>query len=424
VNAGQLNRSNKKALAASTASLSLDSTTSLTAFYAGLKKSGKKPGKAHPCARCGSPTHWVVDCTKPTDANENSNNNKKKKGKGEQPNETAAPAQAIKATESSETAAFVSDMVTSFDSNSIEHLFLTSDYSHLSLVARSNRWIIDSGASEHMTGDESLLFDVKALDSTIRIATAGSGTLEAPSIGSTSLLNKRKEKVTLGKFMFVRGLGFNLISVPGLTRLGADVRFKGSLCRVLRNNVEVLRARLQDKAYIVEATQQGDNSFALNKMVLALPASIELSHRALTSKGVKPSGARASWEIWHRRLGHLASDSMRTLFGRLSTGGRVARSSDKSGPCEGCVMGKIVRPPFPPSESRAEALLDIVHTNLCGPMGVRSEGGAQYLMVLVDDRSRYTWAYFLKNKSDALGVFKDWMVKVERFTERKVKAVR
>jgi hypothetical protein len=85
--------------------------------------------------------------------------------------------------------------------------------------------------------------------------------------------------------MFVRGLGFNLISVPGLTRLGADVRFKSSLCRVLLNNVVVLRARLQDKADIVEATQQGGNSFALNKMVLALPASIELSPRALTSKG-------------------------------------------------------------------------------------------------------------------------------------------
>jgi hypothetical protein len=52
VNAGQLNRSNEKALAARRASLSLDSTTSLSAFYTGLKKSGKKPSKAHPCARC------------------------------------------------------------------------------------------------------------------------------------------------------------------------------------------------------------------------------------------------------------------------------------------------------------------------------------------------------------------------------------
>jgi hypothetical protein len=251
------------------------------------------------------------------------------------------------------------------------NLFLTSDYSNLSLVARSNRWIIDPGTREHMTGDESLLFDIKALDSSIRIATADSGTLEAPSIGPTSFLNKRKEKVTLGKVLFVRGVGFNHISVPGLTRLDADVRFNGTLCRVLLNNVEVLCALLQDEVYIVEAIQQGDNSFALNKMVLALPASIELSPRALTSKGVKPSGALATWEVWHRKLGHLASDSVRTLFGRLSTGGRVARSTDKSGPCEGCVMGKIVRPPFPPSESRTEAPLDLIHTDLCGPMTVR-----------------------------------------------------
>jgi transposase InsO family protein len=56
-------------------------------------------------------------------------------------------------------------------------------------------------------------------------------------------------------------------------------------------------------------------------------------------------------------------------------------------------------------------------------MGVRSEGGAQNLIVLVDDRSRYTWAYFLKNKSDALVCFKYWIARVERFTERKAKVV-
>ena len=115
------------------------------------------------------------------------------------------------------------------------------------------------------------------------------------SIGSTSLLNKRKEKVTLGKVMFVRGLAFNLISVPGLTRLGADVRFQGSLCRVLLNNVEVLRARLQDNAYIGEATQQGDNPFALNKMVLAIQP------RSSSLPG--PSPLKVSSPLEHERVG-------------------------------------------------------------------------------------------------------------------------
>lgn len=82
-----------------------------------------------------------------------------------------------------------------------------------------------------------------------------------------------------------------------------------------------------------------------------------------------------------------------------------------------------MRPPFPSSESRADGLLHLVHTALCGPMGVRSEGGAQNLIVLVDDRSRYTCANFLKNKSDALVCLKDWIARVERFTERKAKVV-
>jgi hypothetical protein len=56
-----------------------------------------------------------------------------------------------------------------------------------------------------MKGDESLLFHINALSSIIRIDTADNGTLEAPSIGLTSCLNRWKEKVT-----FVRGLSFNL----------------------------------------------------------------------------------------------------------------------------------------------------------------------------------------------------------------------
>jgi hypothetical protein len=261
VNNGQLNRSNHKALAARAAPLSLDmSMPSLNAFYAAFKQSGKKPSKEHACARCGPPYHWVVGCSNPADPNENLTQKrwKEKKGKGERSNETAAPAQAT------ETAAFVSDVITSSDHTSVEQV-LTSDYSHLSFTASSNRWIIDSGASEHMAGDQSLLFDMVALASVTRITTAGNSSVEAPSTGSISLVNSKKEVVTLTQVLCVRGLGFNLISVPRLTRLGADVRFQGSLCRLLVNDIEVLRAELQDKAYIVEATQRPSDSLTLNK---------------------------------------------------------------------------------------------------------------------------------------------------------------
>jgi hypothetical protein len=150
VYAWPLNRPNTSAFAARTGSLSLNSSadTSLKAFYGGLKQSGKKPSKEYHCARCGSPNHWVVHCSKSMESNENPK--KKKQGKSDNRGETASLAQANKP---NETAAFVSDVVTSFTTNSVEHLLFTFD-SHLALVARSDRWIIESGASEYITGDK------------------------------------------------------------------------------------------------------------------------------------------------------------------------------------------------------------------------------------------------------------------------------
>ena len=87
-------------------------------------------------------------------------------------------------------------------------------------------------------------------------------------------------------------------------------------------------------------------------------------------------------------------------------------------------MGKIVRPPIPSSTTHTKGVLDLVHTDLCGPIGVDSIGGSRYMMVLVDDRSRYTWVYFLRNKSDAPNYFKEWLTRIERLTERKLKIVR
>jgi len=128
------------------------------------------------------------------------------------------------------------------------------------------------------TRDESLFFDSKALDSTFRIATADNGSLEAPSIDTISLLNKKKEKVTLLYAIFVCGLVFKRLSVLALNLLRADVRFKVSLCKVLLNNVEALRTRLLNKGR-PPARQQ---LIPPHMMVPALPASIELSPGAIS----------------------------------------------------------------------------------------------------------------------------------------------
>lgn len=58
------------------------------------------------------------------------------------------------------------------------------------------------------------------------------------------------------------------------------------------------------------------------------------------------------------------------------------------------MRGKQTRLPFKDVGTRAADILELVHSDLCGPIDVESLGGARYIMVLVDDFSRKVFGYF------------------------------
>lgn len=64
--------------------------------------------------------------------------------------------------------------------------------------------------------------------------------------------------------------------------------------------------------------------------------------------------------------------------------------------CEGCVKGKLHREPFDKEGAwRAKHPLELVHTDLCGPMQTESVGGNRYFITFIDDFSRMCWIYLL-----------------------------
>ena len=73
---------------------------------------------------------------------------------------------------------------------------------------------------------------------------------------------------------------------------------------------------------------------------------------------------------------------------------------------------------------RTTKVLELVHTDLCGPMEVESMGGSNYFMLFIDDYSRMTWVFFLSYKSEALGLFKSFKAMVETQTGARLKALR
>jgi transposase InsO family protein len=68
--------------------------------------------------------------------------------------------------------------------------------------------------------------------------------------------------------------------------------------------------------------------------------------------------------------------------------------------------------------------LDLIHSYVCGPITVASLNGYLYYVLFIDDHSKKTWIYFLKNKDGVLAKFQEFKAQVENLTERKIKVLR
>ncbi|GKF01027.1 retrovirus-related pol polyprotein from transposon TNT 1-94 [Tanacetum coccineum] len=102
-----------------------------------------------------------------------------------------------------------------------------------------------------------------------------------------------------------------------------------------------------------------------------------------------------SW-LWHRRLSHLN-------FGAINHPARHKLKFEKDHLCSACALGKSTKKPHKPkSEDTNQEKLYLLHMDLCGPMRVVSVNGKKYILVIVDDYSRFTWVKYLRSKDEAL----------------------
>jgi hypothetical protein len=92
--------------------------------------------------------------------------------------------------------------------------------------------------------------------------------------------------------------------------------------------------------------------------------------------------------------------------------------------CEHCQYNKQVANPHPTSVLRESSLLDLVHSDICGPMPHQSLCGASYFLTFIDDATRKVWAYPTRTKDRVFTIFKDWLAMVENQMDRKLKCLR
>ncbi|GJS83068.1 retrovirus-related pol polyprotein from transposon TNT 1-94 [Tanacetum coccineum] len=134
------------------------------------------------------------------------------------------------------------------------------------------------------------------------------------------------------------------------------------------------------------------NLYTISISKLAASSPVCLMSKATSTK---------SW-LWHRRLSHLNFGTINQLMLKDLVDGVLKFKYDKDHLCLACKQGKGKKAFFPPNlVPNIESKLELLHMDLCGPMRVESINGKKYILVIVDDYSRYTWVYFLRTKDEA-----------------------
>ena len=112
------------------------------------------------------------------------------------------------------------------------------------------------------------------------------------------------------------------------------------------------------------------------------------------------------------------------LLARKAVEGILEIQAKHDGVCKGCAKGKNTKKTFPSSKGKAKGILEIIHTDVCGPMSSSSLRGYVYYVSCIDYFSRKTWVYFIKNKDEVFSNFKEFKALIKNHTEKKIKSFR
>lgn len=256
-------------------------------------------------------------------------------------------------------------------------------------------WYLDSGASAHMTPDIEILSSTKSIQMN-NITTASGDGMRVNCVGDT-MLNVDDTNIVANNVLHVPKLSVNLLSISKIVEHGNTVLFTRNGCTIRNEDDEIL-AKCQAKNGVYKLM-------------------VKRGSCLLTTKA-------ESAYTWHRRLGHLHFDALKKMKNGVVSGMHFSDDDSEIRNCETCARGKLARLPFKKSNSESKEILELIHSDIVGPMETESIGRAKFLITFVDDYSRRVFVYSIRAKSNAFDIFKNFRAMVENQYNHKIKILR
>jgi len=276
-------------------------------------------------------------------------------------------------------------------------------------------WLVDSGCTHHMCNSPSQMLTLEGVQEEKRVLLGNSTWAKVANVGSVELRVRTGQNsvasLRLDNVLLVPDLRKNLISVSCLMDSGIDIEFKGNqgTCSFIKGNETVGRANKVQNLWVLDTLKCGDG----------FTAQANLAGMGFLATKDQTLG------LWHLRFNHLNEEDLKQLArtnavrGLEMSGGHAVK-----GRCSGCALGKQHRDPFPQAEKRETKILELIHSDLIGPLPETIQTRKKWIMVLIDDCSRRSWVYLLASKDEVSETFQRWKKQVEKRTGAEVKTLR
>ena len=385
----------------------------LTSSSRQKSKSGKKKKKSgNKCSFCGYLGHNEHECRKKKKEEEEKAKSEGNRGRSQDRANAKANLAShndsdsetlVKANFASIYAEFPSQ--NQWENDESVHIFIAADTVAYLAKSSKDETYIDSGCTQHLSPCRKWFIDdsYKLLETPIPIHLGDSSVIKAIGVGSLQYLMETPTGIVPGIIpdaLHIPEMAASLLSIAWFTDRKHTLQFSDHNCFIF--------------APTGRCVATASKASGLYQLVAWPSLNKEYANLARSSRNIDIN-------LLHCHLGHLGHDNIKWLIakgmvdGVDSVGGQIEF-------CEACVHGKQHRFPFPPSQKRAQWKLDLVHSDVCGPLPY-SIGGKYYFITFIDDHTRNIWLYLMRHKHESYTKFREFKALVELQSEHHIKVL-
>lgn len=335
----------------------------------------RPPNQNKFCAYCKKPGHTKFECRKLQYKNSLANNNN---------NANTNKTVLMTADEFERYAKYQETL----EKNPSGHISFSTTAVVASIEKPSSKWITDSGATDHMTGNSYLLSDIQSNESTHAVTLADGSQTHVYGTGKAN----SHTQLPLKSVSYLPNLSFNLMSVSQITsKLNCCVSFFPDHCLFQDLTTKQIIGRGQESGGLYTLNEELSKNIACSSMISALKVHCQLGHPSLT------------------------------LLKKLCPQFNFPSTIN----CESCQFAKHHRvSSYPRLNKRANSVFDLVHSDVWGPCFVVSKKEYRYFVTFVDDHSRVTWLYLMKNRSALFSIFCNFCAEIKNQFNVSLKTLR